>query len=388
MLSVPKRVLTVAIPVRRDDGRLEVFEGCRVHHNVARGPAKGGIRYHPAVSLDEVKALAMWMTWKSALVEIPFGGAKGGVVVDPKGLSRDELERLTRRFAAELLPIMGPERDIPAPDLNTDAQVMAWIMDTYSMNKGFSVPGTVTGKPLSIGGSEGRAIATGLGVAHCALLALEEQGRDPAATTVAVQGFGKVGAPAARLLDEAGCKVVAVSDVRGGVYNPTGLAVGDLLARRSSGHGEPLHEFAGGDPISNSELLALDVDVLVPAAMESVVHAGNAGEVRAELIVEAANGPLTPEADELLGDRGCLVIPDILANAGGVVVSYFEWVQSLQAYFWSADEVTERLQRIMSRAYEAVAALAADRGITRRQAAHCLGVQRVVEAHTIRGLYP
>ena len=388
LLATPKRVLTVAVPVRRDDGRLEVFEGYRVHHNVTRGPAKGGIRYHPMVSLDEVKALAMWMTWKCAVVGIPFGGAKGGVVVDPATLSVGELERLTRRYAAELLPLLGPERDIPAPDVNTDEQIMGWIMDTYSVNKGYSVPEIVTGKPIAIGGSEGRGGATSLGVMYCLFLALKELGLHPSDVTVAVQGFGKVGSGVARFLHDAGCNVVAVSDVRGGVYNSLGLNPQALLRHRRATGSDTVATFPGADRISNQELLALDVDVLIPAALENVIRADNVDAVKARVVVEAANGPTTPAADKVLDDRGVLVVPDILANAGGVTVSYFEWVQDLQAYFWSEDEVNDRMRQIMERAYGEVSALADDKAISMRQAAQVIGVGRVAEAHRTRGLFP
>jgi glutamate dehydrogenase (NAD(P)+) len=388
LLATPKRVLTVAVPVRRDDGRLEVFEGYRVHHNVTRGPAKGGIRYHPMVSVDEVKALAMWMTWKCAVVGIPFGGAKGGVVVDPATLSRVELERLTRRFAAELLPILGPEKDIPAPDVNTDDQIMAWFMDTFSVNQGYSVPGVVTGKPLAIGGSEGRRGATSLGVMYCLFMALKERGRQPWEVSVAIQGFGKVGAGVATFLHDAGCNVVAVSDVRGGVHNPKGLNPQALVRHRRSTGSNTVATFPEADRVTNDELLALDVDVLVPAALEGVIRSDNVDTVQADIIVEGANGPTTPSADKVLDDRGCLVVPDVLANAGGVTVSYFEWVQDIQAYFWSEDEVNHRMRQIMERAYAEVAALAEERHLSMRQAAQVIGVGRVAEAHRTRGLFP
>ena len=388
LLATPKRELTVAVPIRRDDGRVEVFTGYRVHHNVTRGPAKGGIRYHPMVSLDEVRALAMWMTWKCAVVGIPFGGAKGGVVVDPRTLSRNELERLTRRFAAELLPIIGPERDIPAPDVNTDEQVMAWFMDTFSVNKGYSVPEVVTGKPLAIGGSEGRSGATSLGVMYVLFKALKQRGLQPGDVTVAIQGFGKVGAGAATALHDAGCNVVAVSDVGGGTYNPRGLNPRALLHHRQADGVATIADFPGGDRISNEELLALDVDVLIPAALENVIRSDNVDAVKARILVEAANGPTTPAADKVLDDNGCLVIPDILANAGGVTVSYFEWVQDLQAWFWSGDDVNTRMRAVMERAYEEVAALAQERKLSMRQAAHVIGVGRVAEAHRTRGLFP
>jgi glutamate dehydrogenase (NAD(P)+) len=388
LLATPKRVLTVAVPIRRDDGRIEVFEGYRVHHNVTRGPAKGGIRFHPMVSLDEVKALAMWMTWKCAVVGIPFGGAKGGVVVDPDTLSTWELERVTRRYAAELLPLIGPEKDIPAPDVNTDEQIMAWFMDTFSMNKGYSVPGVVTGKPLAIGGSEGRGGATSLGVAYALFAALRERGRQPQDMSVAVQGFGKVGAGVAAHLHDAGCNVVAVSDVAGGIYNARGLNPQALVRHKRETGSSTVSTFPGADRISNDELLALDVDVLVPAALEGVIRADNVDTVRAGIVLEAANGPTTPSADKVLDDRGCLVVPDVLANAGGVTVSYFEWVQDLQAWFWSEEEVSSRMRQVMERAWGEVSALAEERGLSLRLAAQVIGVGRVAEAHRTRGLYP
>jgi glutamate dehydrogenase (NAD(P)+) len=388
LLATPKRELTVAVPVRRDDGRLEVFTGYRVHHNVTRGPAKGGMRYHPLVSLDEIRALAMWMTWKCAVVGIPFGGAKGGVVVDPATLSQDELERLTRRYAAELLPIIGPEKDIPAPDVNTDDQIMAWFMDTYSVNQGYSVPSVVTGKPLAIGGSEGRTGATSLGVMYCLFMALRERGLEPSRVKVAIQGFGKVGAGVAMVLHDAGCNVVAVSDVQGGLYNERGLNPQAILRHRREAGASTVATFPGADRISNGELLALDVDVLVPAALEGVIRSDNVDTVRAGIIVEGANGPTTPAADKVLNDRGCLVVPDVLANAGGVTVSYFEWVQDLQAYFWSEDDVNGRMRSVMERAYAEVSAFAQERDLSMRESALVIGVDRVAEAHRMRGLFP
>jgi glutamate dehydrogenase (NAD(P)+) len=388
LLATPKRELTVAVPVRRDDGRLEVFTGYRVHHNVTRGPGKGGMRYHPSVSLDEVRALAMWMTWKCAVVGIPFGGAKGGVVVDPTTLSQDELERLTRRYAAELLPIIGPEKDIPAPDVNTNDQIMAWFMDTYSVNQGYSVPSVVTGKPLAIGGSEGRAGATSLGVMYCLFMALRERGLETSRVKVAIQGFGKVGAGVAMVLHDAGCNVVAVSDVQGGLYNERGLNPQAISRHRREAGSSTVATFPGADRISNDELLALDVDVLIPAALGSVIRSDNVDTVRAGIIVEGANGPTTPAADKVLNDRGCLVVPDVLANAGGVTVSYFEWVQDLQAYFWSEDDVNGRMRSVMERAYAEVSALAEERGLSMRESAQVIGVDRVAEAHRMRGLFP
>jgi glutamate dehydrogenase (NAD(P)+) len=357
-----------------------------VHHNTARGPSKGGIRFHPDVTLDEVKALAMWMTWKCAVVGIPFGGAKGGVVVDPRELSEGELQRMTRRYASEILPLIGPERDIPAPDLGTNEQVMAWVMDTYSTREGFSVPGVVTGKPISIGGSKGRTQATARGVMYITLATLKHLGRSVEDTRVVVQGFGKVGGGTVDLLSEQGCNIVGVSDVNGGVYNPEGLSPTGLHAHE--GEFGTVVGYEGGDRVTNEELLELDCDVLIPAAIEGQLTEENAEQVRAPVIVEAANGPTTPEADEIFKDRGNLVVPDILANAGGVTVSYFEWVQDLQAYYWQEDEVNDRLRMIMEQSYVDVLTLAEDRKVTMRTAATMLGVGRVAEAHQTRGLYP
>ena len=386
VLRNPKRALIVSVPIRMDDGTVRSFTGYRVHHNTSRGPSKGGIRYHPSVTLEEVKALAMWMTWKCAVVGIPYGGAKGGVVVNPKELSERELEALTRRYASEILPLIGPERDIPAPDVGTDEQIMAWIMDTYSMNSGYSVPGVVTGKPLAVGGSAGRRAATGRGVMYVTVATLKHLAMPVDEARVVVQGFGKVGGPVVQLLSEQGCLVVGVSDVGGGVYNPRGLSPVGL----ASHHAETrtVAGYEGGEPVTNEELLELECDVLIPAALEEVVTEANAERIRARIVVEAANGPTTPEADEVLHDRGVHVVPDILANAGGVTVSYFEWVQDLQAYFWTADEVNARLRRVMEESYVSVLELAEERKVTMRQAATILGVQRVAEAHTTRGLFP
>lgn len=383
MLATPRRSLTVSVPVRREDGRLDVVQGFRVQHNISRGPAKGGIRFHPSTDLDEVTALAMWMTWKCALVGIPYGGAKGGVAVDPATLTTRELERLTRRYVNEILPLIGPEKDIPAPDVGTDEQTMAWIMDTYSVNAGYSVPGVVTGKPMTLGGSLGRAGATSRGVQIAALAAL---GRSPEGVTVAVQGFGKVGALAAQYLADAGCTVVAVSDATGAVHASAGLDVAALRAWVAESGG--VHGYRGADAMERDELVELDVDLLVPAALENVITEENAPRVRARLIVEGANGPTTPEADEILAGNGATVVPDILANAGGVIVSYLEWVQNMQAYSWSAKEVELKLRDLMESAYDEVRTLATDRGLTLRQAAHAIGVGRVADAHRMRGLYP
>jgi glutamate dehydrogenase (NAD(P)+) len=386
VLRRPRRALEVAVPVRMDDGTVQVFTGYRVHHNTSRGPSKGGLRYHPAVTLDEVKALAMWMTWKCSVVGIPFGGAKGGVIVDPKALSVGELQRMTRRYAYEILPLIGPERDIPAPDLGTNEQVMAWIMDTYSTREGFSVPGVVTGKPVAIGGSKGRSQATARGVMYITLSTLKHLGMPVEDARVVVQGFGNVGGGTVELLAQQGCRIVGVSDVHGGVYNERGLSPQGLTAfRERTG---TIVGFEGGDEVSNEELLELPCDVLIPAAIEAQLTDENADRVKTSVIVEAANGPTTPEADAIFEDRGILVVPDILANAGGVTVSYFEWVQDLQAYYWDEDEVNDRLRNIMERSYVDVLDLAEERKVSMRVAATILGVERVADAHRTRGLYP
>ncbi|WP_157248022.1 Glu/Leu/Phe/Val family dehydrogenase [Nonomuraea typhae] len=383
MLATPRRSLTVSVPVRREDGRMDVVQGFRVQHNVSRGPAKGGIRFHPSTDIHEVTALAMWMTWKCALVGIPYGGAKGGVAVNPAELTTRELERLTRRYVNEILPLIGPEKDIPAPDVGTDEQTMAWIMDTYSVNAGYSVPGVVTGKPMTLGGSLGRAGATSRGVQIAALTAL---GRSPEGVRVAVQGFGKVGALAAQYLSDVGCTVVAVSDVGGAVHDAGGLDIAGL--REHSAQTGGVSGYRHADAMSHDELFELDVDLLIPAALEGVITAENAPRVRARLIVEGANGPTTPEADEVLAANGTTVVPDILANAGGVIVSYLEWVQNMQAFSWSAAEVELKLRDLMQGAFGEVKSLAAEKGLTLRQAAHVIGVGRVAEAHQMRGLYP
>ena len=386
ILRAPKRSLSVSVPFRLDDGSTRVCQGYRVHHNVTRGPAKGGLRYHPSVDLDEVKALAMWMTWKCAVAQIPFGGAKGGVAVDPKALSRSELERMTRRYASEILPFIGPERDIPAPDMNTNEEIMSWIMDTYSMNQGYSVPGVVTGKPVSIGGSRGRGGATSRGVMYMIFSTLKSLGIGIEEVSVAIQGYGKVGGFAAQLLHDAGCRVVAVSDVDGGLYRDRGLDP-EAINRHKKGGGR-VAGFPGAEPVTNEELLEIDCDVLVPAAVEGVISVKNADKVRARVVCEAANGPITFEGDKVLSDRGIFVVPDILANSGGVTVSYFEWVQDIQAYFWSEEDVNDRLRQIMERAFAEVYQLSEDKGLTMRQAAHWIGVSRVAEAHLTRGLFP
>ncbi len=385
-LRSPKRSLIVSVPFRMDDGSTRVYQGYRVQHNVTRGPAKGGIRYHPLVGLGEVKALAMWMTWKCAIAGIPFGGAKGGVSVDPKRHSRGELERMTRRYASEILPLIGPERDIPAPDMNTNEEVMSWIMDTYSSNKGYSVPGVVTGKPVSIGGSKGRPGATSRGVMYMIFSTLKSLGIGIDEVSVAIQGYGKVGGHAAQLLHDAGCRVIAVSDAEGGLYRDGGLDP-EALNKHHAEAGTVVG-YSGADAISNEELLELECDVLVPAAIEGVVTVKNADAIQARVLCEAANGPVTFEADKVLNERGIFVVPDILANSGGVTVSYFEWVQDIQAYFWSEEEVSDRLRQIMERAFFEVYGLATEKGLSMRQAAHWIGVGRVAEAHLTRGLFP
>jgi glutamate dehydrogenase (NAD(P)+) len=385
-LRSPKRALIVSVPFRMDDGTTRVYEGYRVHHNVTRGPAKGGLRYHPDVGLDEVKALAMWMTWKCAIVNIPFGGAKGGVRVNPKEHSRGEIERMTRRYASEILPLIGPERDIPAPDMNTNEEIMAWIMDTYSINKGYSVPGVVTGKPVAIGGSKGRGGATSRGVMYMIFSTLKTLGISIDEVSVAIQGYGKVGGGAAQLLHDAGCRVIAVSDAEGGLHRDRGLDP-EAINRHQEEAGTVAH-YEGAEKITNEELLELDCDVLVPAAIEGVITVKNADKVKAKVVCEAANGPITFEADRVLKDEGIFVVPDILANSGGVTVSYFEWVQDIQAYFWTEEEVNDRLRQIMERAYFEVYELASEKGLSMRQAAHWIGVGRVAEAHLTRGLFP
>lgn len=386
ILRAPKRELTVRFPVKMDDGHVEVFTGYRVQHNLARGPAKGGIRFHPATDLDEVRALAMWMTWKSALVNVPFGGAKGGVTVDPSTLSQRELEGVTRRFAAELQGVIGPDTDIPAPDMGTNAQTMAWMMDTISMHAGYTVPGVVTGKPVVLGGSAGRADATGLGVTFTAARALERLGSALDGARVAIQGFGNVGEATARVMHERGATIVAVTDVYGGVANPRGL---DPVALKS--HVDATGSVRGApdtEPIGNAELIAVDCDVLVLAALEGQITGANAAMVRARVIAEGANGPVTPDADSILHDRGIVAVPDILCNAGGVVVSYFEWVQNLQSYSWPATDVVSRLEDVLGRAFDEVWDLHTERNIDPRLAAHTIAVARVAEALKLRGLYP
>jgi glutamate dehydrogenase (NAD(P)+) len=386
ILREVQREFTCHFPVQMDDKTVRNFTGFRIQHNINRGPAKGGLRFHPDVSLDEVKALAMWMTWKCAVVNIPFGGAKGGVIVDPYALSANELEHLTRRFATEISILVGPDRDIPAPDVGTNAQVMAWFMDTLSMHRGYSVTASVTGKPVEVGGSLGRAEATGRGVMICTVAALETMGMKPFNQRVVVQGFGNVGSVSARLLEEAGCQVVAVSEDYGGIYNPLGLSVKKLFEYRA--REGTLKGFPGAELIPNDDLLKLDCDVLVPAALENQITSQNANDVKAKLIVEGANGPTTPEADEILRKRGVILVPDILANAGGVTVSYFEWVQDLQSFFWSEHEINARLETIMTRSFKEVLAIRNEKKVDMRMAAYLLAVNRVAVATADRGIYP
>ncbi|HWU46827.1 MAG TPA: Glu/Leu/Phe/Val dehydrogenase [Humibacter sp.] len=386
LLANPRRELKVEVPLRRDDGTLEVLTGYRVQHNSSRGPSKGGLRYSPNVTLDEVKALAMWMTWKCALLDVPYGGAKGGITIDPRRYSERELERVTRRYTSEILPIIGPERDIPAPDIGTNEQTMAWIMDTYSVSVGYTVPGVVTGKPVSIGGSLGRSLATSKGVVHIALAALRHLGIPASRASAAVQGFGNVGAGTAQFLSDAGIKVTAVSDQYGAVFAPAGIDVARL--RMHVSETGSVVDFPAASPLPAESLLELDVDLLVPAAVEGVLNADNAARVRAKVIVEGANGPTTTAADLILKDRDILVVPDILANAGGVIVSYFEWVQGNQAYWWTAAEVDERLENRMKAAWDSLIQSSADRNLTLREAATVVAVEKVAEAHLIRGLYP
>jgi glutamate dehydrogenase (NAD(P)+) len=386
-LKYPKRSLTVAIPIRRDDGRTEVFSGYRVQHHLTLGPTKGGVRYHPSVTLGEVAALAMWMSWKCALVGLPYGGAKGGVDCDPLSLSRAELERLTRRYTQELITFIGPRVDIPAPDLGTNEQIMAWMMDSFSIQTGYAVPGAVTGKPVVIGGSVGRREATGRGVAYVIKRALETIGLECQGATAVVQGFGNVGSVTASCLAQYGVKVLAVSDINGGVFNRRGLDLAHLQ-QHVAGTGT-VAGFSEAEPVTNRDLLLTPCDVLVPAALEQQITADNAGRVKCRILAEAANGPTTPEADQILAQRPeTLVIPDILCNAGGVVVSYFEWVQDLQSFFWSETEVADRLFRVLEPAFVQVLDLSRQQKISMRLAALSLGIKRVHEAKQLRGLFP
>lgn len=387
VLASPQRSLIVRFPVVMDNGEVQVFEGYRVQHNASRGPTKGGIRYHPHVDVEETSALAMWMTWKCAVVNIPYGGAKGSVKVDTKLLSKRELEKLTRRYITELGTMIGERSDIPAPDIGTNAQVMAWIMDTVSMQTGHTVPGVVTGKPIELGGSEGRVEATGRGVVVAMEEAAKTRDLNLGGAKIVVQGFGNVGATAARLAEEAGATVVGVSDAVGGIYNPNGLPVRDL-ATRYSGREGGIREYKDAEQVSNSELLELPCDVLIPAAISAQVTGDNADKIKARLIVEGANGPCTPEADNILSDKGTLIVPDILANAGGVVVSYFEWVQDLQNFFWEENEVNSKLTRIMRHSYAAVDTTMRSHKTDMRTAALIIGVKRVADATIRRGIFP
>lgn len=385
-LKMPERSLVVSIPIRMDDGAVKVFTGYRVLHDSSRGPSKGGIRYHPEVNLGEVAALAMWMTWKCALAGLPYGGAKGGVRVAPETLSKGELQRLTRRYAAEIFPFIGPDKDVPAPDVGTNSQVMAWIMDTYSQQVGFTSPGVVTGKPLSLGGSLGREEATGRGVAYVTLEALRHLGMTIDGATVVIQGFGNVGSHTARIMHELGATVIGVSDKTGGVYNAKGLDVPDLLRRCQEGR--HLSEVKAGDQLTNQELLELPCTVLVPAALSEQITERNAARLKCRILAEGANGPTTLEADRILHDRGVFIIPDILANAGGVIVSYFEWVQDAQRFFWKEQDIRDRLHEIITGAFRRTLEFSQSRQATMRMAALMSGIDKVAQAHLARGLYP
>jgi glutamate dehydrogenase (NAD(P)+) len=386
ILRTPKRILEVSVPTKMDNGQIKVFTGFRVQHNIARGPAKGGIRYHPAVTLDEVKALATWMTWKTATVNIPYGGGKGGVICDPKRMSKSELERMTRRFASEIFPIIGPDQDIPAPDVYTDSQTMAWIMDTYSMTKGRTSLGVVTGKPISIGGSEGRNEATARGCLVAVEEACKVKKMPLRGATVAIQGFGNAGSIAARLFADKKARVIAISDSRGGVFNSRGID--PMKAARYKERSGTVVGMPGTSRISNDDLLTMKCDILIPAALENVITLNNADQIKAKIVAEAANGPTTPHADEVLARKGITMIPDILANAGGVTVSYFEWVQDLQSFFWSEAEVNAKLELVMRRAFHEVYETARKHRTHMRTGAYVLAVGRVADATLVRGLFP
>jgi glutamate dehydrogenase (NAD(P)+) len=385
-LRHPKRSLIVTVPVRMDDGHVASYTGYRVQHNVTLGPGKGGIRYAPAVDLDEVTALAMLMTWKCALMNIPFGGAKGGVDCDPTKMSRSELQRMTRRYTFEIYNFIGPDKDIPAPDMGTNEQTMAWIMDTYSTQVGHSVPGVVTGKPAVIGGSVGRRESTGGGLVNLVMAALEKLSLNPGDMTAVVQGFGNVGSVAAQELARRGVKVIGASDVDGGVFNADGLDI-DALMHHVEWR-QPVGSFSGGEPVTNAQILEIPCDILVPAATSGQINAGNAPRISCRILAEGANGPTTLEADKILEDRGVFIIPDILGNAGGVTVSYFEWVQDSQQYFWDMPEIQGRLEKVMTRAFHGVMALAEEKKVGHRTAALMIGISRVAEAMRLRGLYP
>ena len=382
-LSTPRRILEVAVPLRRDNGDVEMYKGFRVQYSTTRGPSKGGVRFHPSIDMDETVALAMLMTWKCALTNLPYGGAKGGIAVDAQNLSERENERLTRRYTSEILPIIGPERDIPAPDVGTDERNMAWMMDTYSVNAGYSVPGVVTGKPIVLGGSLGRTSATGDGIVISTIEALKTRGINPAGATVAVQGFGKVGYWTAIGLENLGLKVVAVSDVNGGVTGFESVAALWKYFTENQSLNMP-----GTDKLTQEELLHLEVDVLIPAALSDAITEKTAPAIKAKIVVEGANAPTTPAGDHILNENGILTVPDILANSGGVIVSYFEWVQDKQNFFWTADEVKSSLNEIMMRSFKEVEQIATSRNVSWREAAHMIGVGRVAEAHKLRGLYP
>jgi glutamate dehydrogenase (NAD(P)+) len=390
VLRTPERELTVAVPVEMDDGHTEVFTGHRVQYSSVRGPCKGGIRYHQDVTLDEVKALAAWMTWKCAVVNIPYGGAKGGIRCDPFKMSTNEIRRMTRRYTVMIMPIIGPRRDIPAPDVNTGADTMGWIMDTVSMFEGRTVLDIVTGKPIELGGSLGRREATGRGVMISTLQVLKKKDKDPRGTTVAVQGFGNVGSVAADLLSQHGCKIIGVSDVSGAFHNPNGLDIADMLeyVKTSKNHLLEGYNKGGVEQISNEELLQLDADVLIPAALENQITSSNADKIRARFIIEGANGPTTPDADRILWDKNIIVIPDVLANSGGVVVSYFEWVQDIQAFFWDLNEINASLEKIMTNSFEEVWAISQKEKVDMRMGAYLIAVNRVANALKQRGIFP
>jgi glutamate dehydrogenase (NAD(P)+) len=383
-----ERALIVTIPIQMDDGSLKIFEGYRVQHSTVRGPGKGGIRFSPEVTLDEVKALATWMTWKCSLLNLPLGGAKGGVCVDPRKLSKRELERLTRRYASEILNMIGPDIDIPAPDMNTNAQIMAWIMDTYSMNKGRSVPGVVTGKPIEIGGSVGREPATGMGLYYVLEAMCEKLNLNLKSLKIVVQGFGNVGGTIADLLYNDGCKVIAVSDISGGIYSSEGLNISKLLDWTKQGNLLKEYKDKAYKMISNDELLSLECDVLIPAALENQITQTNADKIKCKIVLEGANGPVTPEADKILFKKGVHIIPDILANSGGVCVSYFEYVQDIRAYFWELERINKELKKIMLRAFEEVYTISKERNILLRTAAYIIAVTRIAKAIELRGIFP
>ena len=383
-----ERSLIVSIPIQKDNGEIEIFEGYRVHHSTIRGPGKGGIRFAPGVNLDEVKALATWMTWKTSLLNLPLGGAKGGVCVDPKKLSRKELEKLTRRYTAEIINIIGPDIDIPAPDVNTNAQIMAWMMDTYSMNKGRAIPGVVTGKPIEIGGSVGRESATGMGLYYVIEALCKKLNLDLRSQEIIIQGFGNVGGWIARLLNNHGCKILAVSDISGAIYYKEGLDIGKLLEWTSQGN--PLKPFNDNryKLITNNDLITTQCDILIPAALENQITQENANDIKCKILLEGANGPTTPKADKILYKKGIHVVPDILANAGGVCVSYFEYVQDIRAYFWDLDRINKELKRILLKAFEEVYRVSKERNISLRTAAYILAVSRVAKAIELRGIFP